>query len=105
MKKSNSAPIFETQCAWNENQIKYSKKIIQRTNNKLLQKLDLPKDDKHKNEEQSFIRYFDITHIAMNNDVNIRNIWFENEQKYNFIQLYITSLMHDLDKDLELNSK
>lgn len=98
IKRNNSAPIYETNRSLVKKQILESKKMLLRHNNKLLKYLDLPKDDKHKNEEQLFIRNFDITHFGLNSDVNISNLWIKNEQRNNYINICIHSFLDDLEK-------
>ena len=96
IKRNNSAPVFDTNRSLKK-QILESKKMLLRHNNRLLKTLDLPKDDKYRTEEQSFIRNFDITHFGLNPDINISNQWFQNEKRYNSINMIIHSFLDELE--------
>lgn len=100
-KKTNSLPdfdSFEQQKRLYNKQLNYNKKQLHKINNSLLEALDLPKDPKYRTEERSFLRYFDITHFGMNDDKNIRELWFASEERYNFMELCLDSFINSLDK-------
>ncbi len=96
-KKTNSDPSFDDynrRKVWNIKQLNASKKILQNENNYLLMSLDLPKDVKYRDEERTFIRYFDITRFGMNADENIHKLWFHSELRNNYINCCLDSFIH-----------
>lgn len=101
-KKTNSLPDFDSfdkhKILYNK-QLNYNKKQLHKINNSLLETLDLPKDPKYRSEERSFLRYFDITHFGMNDDKNIRELWFASEERYNFMELCLDSFITSLGKN------